>query len=236
MSTHLQHRVESQMPSKLQKPNPANGAAPSTTRQSRQQDLSIDHPSPLQPSPAAPEVSRGPPISYKQPYGGSSTGHQQPASFSQRARGQMLAQEALEDDEYWDDQDDLTSPSRFSGDRLQDTGHSHPRRPLQNGVGIPSPGRQDRRGDSRIQSEVPLVDNSQPSAEAHRDRPRSSRQPAGLAPLNVDLSSPTSHSRTAKASAGSNETPRRDWPMDRSPLQTLEVKLKTSARRRSARG
>jgi PhoD related phosphatase len=230
MSAHIEGAGESyQAPSKSQRAKLANGAASKTSQPRRpdQEDLHIqtaydDH---LNPPPAAPEVPRGPPISYRQPYGGESIGQPLARSFSQRAKGQMLAQEALEDDEYWDDNDNIPSQTRIAQDFRNTTEQNYGKAPVQNGVNSTSRNLEVRREVSEKQPQAPTLDSPQSTPKASRYRPHSLRHSADVAPLNLDLSSPTSQSNSARAPRAPSEAKRRGWAPDRSPLQTLEVKL-----------
>jgi PhoD related phosphatase len=175
--------------------------------------------------PAAPEVPRGPSISYNQPYRGGSIGQVPARSFSQRAKAQMLAQEALEDDEYWDDQDEIPSQMRFPEHFRNSTGRDQAVASKKNGLQATYRERKIPRSPSPNQPALPPVDSPQSTPKAARKHPRSLRHSADVAPLKLDLSTPTAPSGTLRESKNRSEARRREWASDRSPLQTLEVKL-----------
>ena len=175
--------------------------------------------------PVAPEVPRGPPVSYREPNGEESTGQQLARSFSQRAKGQMFAQETLEDDEYWDDHD--TTPPQFHEPEQASLsmGRNHANPSSQNGLQIADRERTIQRGFSQRQPVVQSQDGPRSTPNGSRAHPHPVRQPGYAAPLKLDLSSPTTQINTVRGSKTFSEERHQKWAPDRSPLQTLEVKL-----------
>lgn len=165
--------------------------------------------------PTAPEVPRGPPISYR------GLGPAEPdvhRSFSQRASGRPFAKEAFADQELARSQDKDIKP------RISSTGHqgdaltSTTRKPapseglrlntsnLNGTAAVPAPRRE-------IQTaREPPVDKVKPVEKIRRtsDTPRKTEEP---------------FSAVSRSSAFRDEAQRRDWAPDRSPLQKLEVTL-----------
>lgn len=227
MAARIREPVDpSHIPSKLQKAEPANGVARRTTQSKRQIransqfQSTYDHQ--LEYPPAAPEVPRGPPISYRQQYGGDTIDQPRARSFSQRAKGQMLAPEALEDNEYWDDNDDIPAPVRISEDLRRSTDRTHARASVQNGLNIPK--REARKDPSHRQTDMPPLGNPESTPKVHRRSGRGLKHSAEVEPLKLDLSSPPLSS-SGSVSRRVSEGQGRDWADNRSPLQTLEVKL-----------
>jgi PhoD related phosphatase len=223
-----------EIPSMAQRRKPVNGIARVGSQARRQDQAGVDegrHDNPddqFAYPPEAPEVPRGPPISYKQPYGGEPIGQQPTRSFSQRARGQMLAQEALEDEEYWDDHDNIPSQMRVPEEARKPAARTPIHPPVRNGLNEAMREHEVRRGPSQRQ---PDIDHTSPLNSVHpipkapRDHSRRLRHSADIAPLKVDVSSPTSRSNTVRGSKNFGDDQVRDWAADRSPLQKLEVKL-----------
>lgn len=230
MSARTQGPVDPYTPSsKAQRSRLANGTAPNIG-QSRRQDqadllLHSDHDNPLNYPPVAPEVPRAPPTSYWQANEEHSMGKPLARSFSQRARGQMIAQEALEDDEYWDEQDNIPAQLRTPNNVRKSTGRSDAKVPLQNGSNTTDRDRKARRGPSQKQEDLPLRDGAESTSNAPRENMHQLRHSADLTPLKLDVSSPSAQNNTVRGPKNLGEVQRRKWADDRSPLQTLEVKL-----------
>ncbi|KAF7510882.1 hypothetical protein GJ744_005712 [Endocarpon pusillum] len=202
----------------------SNGAIP-TSSQSRRQDqadlfLQTDYEDHLSHPPAAPEVPRAPPISYKQPYEGETIDQQPTRSFSQRAKGQMLAQEGI-----GDDRGAQPLQLKIPEDPRKNTTRDDVPVAAQNGLNISNDGRKVRRGSSQRQPDTPLQDSSHSTSRELRDHPRPVRHEAGTAPLKLDLKFPTAKIGTMKGPKKLSESQQTEWAHDRSPLQTLEVKL-----------
>ncbi|KIW19701.1 hypothetical protein PV08_00275 [Exophiala spinifera] len=167
--------------------------------------------------PAAPEVPRGPPISYRGGGGRAEPGMQR--SFSQRAKGRPFHREAFADvDEVYTG--DTLNPKKHSGTNAnqEDVVPGIPRKPVPtdgirlrttglNGIGpVPIPRREAQSA-------------REPSAEPARLHQKS--RPASEAPRHID----EPPSVVSRSSALRDEVQRRDWAPDRSPLQKLEVTL-----------
>jgi PhoD related phosphatase len=216
-----------QASSKSQSSKLTNGATSASSRTRRQvADINLSdytdddriHP------PAVPEVPRGPPLSYRQPYEGESLNQQPRRSFSQRAKGHMLAREALEDNHYWDDND--TTPLQLSIPEAprKSIGRNDANSSLQNGFKNTERERTVRRGSSERQPPGTSQDNSI-TPKTPQDLASSVRHAADVQPLNLDLPSPSTQINAVKGSKNQIESQRKEWANDRSPLQTLEVKL-----------
>lgn len=136
----------------------------------------------------------------------------------------MLAQDALEDNEYWDDDEDMPFQTRTPEDSGHSTGHSHPKWSLQNGATVPDREREFPGGPFQKRPDVPSSDSPQSTPKAPQATSHRLRHSADVAPLKLDLPSP-SQSKTNRAYANLSDAQRREWAPDRSPLQTLEVKL-----------
>lgn len=165
--------------------------------------------------PTAPEVPRGPPISYR------GLGPAEPdvhRSFSQRARGRPFAKEAFADQELVQPQDMDINPRVLSEGHQRDTTPKNPRKPapteglrlntsnLNGTAAVPAPRRE-------IQSaQEPPLDRAKPAHKARRisDTPRKIEEPI---------------SAVSRSSAFRDDAQKRDWAPDRSPLQKLEVTL-----------
>lgn len=165
--------------------------------------------------PAAPEVPRGPPISYR------GLGPVEPnlqRSFSQRARGRPFAKEAFADEELDQPRDKNIKPRVAPEGNQRDAPAKTPRKPApteglrlntSNLNGTP-PVTAPRR---EIQSaQEPPTDHARPAHKARRisDTPRHIEEPI---------------SAVSRSSAYRDDAQRRDWAPDRSPLQKLEVTL-----------
>lgn len=176
--------------------------------------------------PAAPEVPRAPPVSYREPYadgGPDSLPYSDPTSFAARARGP------------------LDDPILLPESPLKDNFES-----------IAQTTRHNRRGSIRRSS---AAKNSDPEElagqkdahkDVHKDEPRlpsskadvtvrQQQRDVDLSPQQVikspesrrqhgDEASSPSQSNTRRPSASGND-PRKEWAVDRSPLQKLEGKL-----------
>ena len=175
--------------------------------------------------PAAPDVPRGPPISYKKSHDADNV-VVQPAnskSFSQRARGYPFAREIFADEGEWDDF------RRSAAQRREDArqrkaaamGHKH------NGELSDQPPIDVRRETSTKLNNAPQSSPTTDSSTTPRavpSQPRHSRR-APDTPRTSDLISPPIRSSTLKDSVDAVDDQKREWASDRSPLQKLEVTL-----------
>ena len=170
--------------------------------------------------PHAPEVPRGPPISYRGPPPDATPQR----SFSQRAKGRPYAREAFADDEY-------SNPVENSAPVRQPPIEAHP---------SPAP------PTSRVRAQEDLrVDTGRPAESAsRRSRPSNTTPTAAPAPIQPQVNGrqhsrrtsdtsqyrdkpvpAVSKSSAARGDLSAVDDQRRDWAADRSPLQKLEVTL-----------
>ena len=181
--------------------------------------------------PAAPEVPRAPPISYRGTYSsnaaipGNTTSPQAGdlTSFAARARGSSIAED-LNAPEVPPEPEPFAQPTtqsrRRSTDRPSRTG-----RPKQSNQGLTL----DSIQQPPITNGVPIQTSTSAQTVEHRQAPErtlhrpevsipiSDQQPQGAAKVTV-------RSSTRRSSAGGVD-PKTEWAPDRSPLQKLEVKL-----------
>ena len=168
------------------------------------------------PPPAAPEVPQQPPISYKQPPNGVNIPQ---GSFSQRAKGQPFAREALGGDGEWDNIRESAARKRES--RRQS--HIDEATAALNGETPLRTERTPRDGKIRRQQDVhssPTTHDSSTPRAIPRDARNAENRPRVIIPTNPPARSNTLNSTTSAATEQ-----RREWAPDRSPLQKLEVTL-----------
>lgn len=176
--------------------------------------------------PAAPEVPRAPPVSYREPYadgGPNSLPCSDPTSFAARARGPpddpvLLAESPLKDN--FESIAQTTRHNRRGSIRRSSAAKSSDPHELV--------GQED--ADKDTQKDKPRLPASKAGVTA-----RQQQQHVDLSPQQVikspesrrqhgDEASSPSQSNTRRASASGND-PRKEWAVDRSPLQKLEGKL-----------
>ena len=174
--------------------------------------------------PAAPEVPRAPPVSYKEPYvsNGTSPSAGNPTSFAARARGYAAEPEIvsaeispeLEPNSQYASQSRRnnvnTSSKSGNPERIDQPQESTSRRPSKTMEGV-----------QIQQSAAAKVPRQHRVPDVIRD------QPATAVPVSESQSTPTTlpaRSSTRRSSVGAPD-PRKEWAPDRSPLQKLEVKL-----------
>ncbi|EXJ78242.1 hypothetical protein A1O3_09403 [Capronia epimyces CBS 606.96] len=197
------------VPSRARPPN--NGTA---RRQSKRSGSETSDSS-SQPPPA-PEVPRGPPISYRGL--GQDEGNLQ-RSFSQRAKGKPFHREVFADLEEEDLQNNMKAKPRMSTDtNRREVSATVPRKPL------PSDG---LHLDTANLSATPATRApqrvSQSAREAFFDRDKLPQKPRRISDTPRHTEEPAS--AISRSSAYRDEAHRRDWAPDRSPLQKLEVTL-----------
>ncbi|KAJ9615506.1 hypothetical protein H2200_001581 [Cladophialophora chaetospira] len=170
--------------------------------------------------PVAPEVPRGPPISYRGFTQGQGADNSIHRSFSQRARGRPFHQEAFADGENDSPTETVRSKQRVVSAPLggPDAPTSASRKPpLTDGLRL---------------NTVDL--NGQAPARAPKREIQSAREPPSTEPRSAQQGRRTSDtprrieepvSAISRSSAFRDDAQRRDWAPDRSPLQKLEVTL-----------
>ncbi len=168
------------------------------------------------PPPAAPEVPRGPPISYR------TSGQGEPAvhrSFSQRAKGRPFHREAFADmNEGHPDENNNPKPSAMSDTDHEDVAPIIPRKPVQ------ADGLRIRTTDLNSTSPVTMPRRDIQSASGPRsDQARSTQKSRRTSDIPRYTEEPIS--AVSRSSALREDAHRRDWAPDRSPLQKLEVTL-----------
>ncbi|KIW87680.1 uncharacterized protein Z519_11654 [Cladophialophora bantiana CBS 173.52] len=169
-----------------------------------------------QPLPAAPEVPRGPPISYRGYGQGADAGLHR--SFSQRAKGRPFHREAFADldDEYAEEvvkpkQRIVSEPERREAMAIVSRKPAPP-----DGLRLDT----DLNGSSA--TEIPRRD-IESTREPSYNEPKSNQQPRRVSDTPRRVEEPVS--AVSRSSAFRDEAHRRDWAPDRSPLQKLEVTL-----------
>ncbi|OAP63676.1 hypothetical protein AYL99_02903 [Fonsecaea erecta] len=170
-----------------------------------------------QPLPAAPEVPRGPPISYRG--FGQSTDPGLQRSFSQRAKGRPFHREAFADleDEY---PEESTKPKQ----RIVSEPVRREAMPTVSRKPAPPDGLRLKTVDLNGSSATKIPGRDIESArELSHTEPRSSQQPRRASDTPRRVEEPAS--AVSRSSAFRDEAHRRDWAPDRSPLQKLEVTL-----------
>ncbi|KIX98899.1 uncharacterized protein Z520_05360 [Fonsecaea multimorphosa CBS 102226] len=171
----------------------------------------------VQPLPAAPEVPRGPPISYRGFGQGADPGLQR--SFSQRAKGRPFHREAFADveDEY---PEETAKPKQ----RVVSEPVRREAMPTVSRKPAPPDGLRLKTADLNGSSatETPGRD-IQSAREPSAKEARSNQQPRRASDNSRRVDEPVS--AVSRSSAFRDEAHRRDWAPDRSPLQKLEVTL-----------
>ena len=178
-------------------------------------------PAVFQPPPAAPQVPRGPPISYR---GFGSQGQGQNVdgslhrSFSQRAKGRPFHQEAFADTQE-DPMQSVRPKQRIVSEPIRSDALPKVARKAVPTDGLrlntstlngPSSSRAPRREVQSARDPAPVETNPPQQSRRTSDTPRRTEEPV---------------SAVSKSSAFRDEAQRRDWAPDRSPLQKLEVTL-----------
>jgi hypothetical protein len=173
--------------------------------------------------PPAPEVPRGPPISYPGSNGGNMNGPQR--SFSQRAKGRPFAREAFanDDDEFdYDPRRGIPQPESYPGGPVQPVtnGRSRAAAPLQVNTTLPQQGTSKQTRSAPVRAIQPSREVRPASDYPQRDEP--SRQPVYT---QQEAYAPPSRSNTLQSPTYTSDANRHEWAPDRSPLQKLEVTL-----------
>ncbi|KAL8734222.1 MAG: hypothetical protein Q9166_001708 [cf. Caloplaca sp. 2 TL-2023] len=203
-------------------PDNTNGLARTVSRRRRPSGAGqAQYESFPKPGPEAPEVPRAPPVSYREPYAADNSAeapYNNPTSFAARARGDSKNAVVLPESPMKDKFDSMAQQTR-----------------------------QNRRGSIRRSSvPKPLEGHTPPfhADAAYMDQPVASQNPPaitnGSGPYNPDnaytqltrnagdnqdhVAATPSRSNTRRMSA-SGADPRKEWAVDRSPLQKLEGKL-----------
>ena len=176
--------------------------------------------------PPAPEVPRGPPISYPGSNGGNMNGPQR--SFSQRAKGRPFAREAFANDDDDDEVDyepvkGIPQPESYPRGPVQPMVNGHSRgtvAPLQvNTTALQQPA-------AKLARPAP-VQAIQASREIHpRTRHTQHGEPySEPVQTQQEVYAPPSRSNTLQSPTYTSDANRHEWAPDRSPLQKLEVTL-----------
>ena len=217
------HRLSS--PNELTKPSWANGIN-GVSSQSRGGNGSKQRSAAVYPMnpPLAPDVPRGPPLSYRSTSANDKALPQR--SFSQRAKGHPFAEEALAENGQVEDYEEngvnspVEDPSNVHGDELAPTTRQDRTKPphLDTGVSRAKSGRQPPR------SRIPIMEKH-PSLQNPPSQPRDTRRASETLPRSNEPMSAPQRSSTMQYPANLTEEQRREWAPDRSPLQKLEVKL-----------
>ncbi|OAG45730.1 hypothetical protein AYO21_00366 [Fonsecaea monophora] len=171
----------------------------------------------LQPLPAAPEVPRGPPISYRGLGQGGDPGLQR--SFSQRAKGRPFHREAFEDleDEY---------PEEAAKPKQRIVSEPVRREPMPSVSRKPAPpdGLRLNTADlNGLSAADPPGRNTESTRKPSYNEPKSDQKARRTSETSRRVEEPVSS--VSRSSALRDEAHRRDWAPDRSPLQKLEVTL-----------
>jgi hypothetical protein len=174
-------------------------------------------------APAAPEVPRGPPISYRN----TSKDQALPQrSFSQRARTRPFADEVFAEDGQKEDfggngvNSRLEETSNVYEDEPASTNRRDRTKPLHVDTDV-------RRGKSVRQTtrpNIPPVESPQPPQKS-QSQSRDTRRASDTIQRLTDSKSATQRSSTMQYPSKMTEDQRREWAPDRSPLQKLEVTL-----------
>jgi hypothetical protein len=174
--------------------------------------------------PAAPEVPRAPPLSYRNTPAKDNALPQR--SFSQRAKGRPFAKEAfaengqVEGDEKNCISNTMEKSSNTYEDELAPIHGQDRTKPLHVDTDV-------RRGKSLRQthrSHVPTVESPRLSQKP-QSQPRDTRRASETTPRSNEPMSAMQRSSTMQYPANMTEEQRREWAPDRSPLQKLEVTL-----------
>ncbi|ETI26248.1 hypothetical protein G647_03025 [Cladophialophora carrionii CBS 160.54] len=171
------------------------------------------------PLPTAPDVPRGPPISYR------ALGQNAPPdsglhrSFSQRARGRPFHQEAFADLENDFDTEKVTPKQRIVSEPIRpDIAPSVSRRPAHtDGLRVNTADLNSSAATREPRREIQVAHNPPPK------EPKSAQQSRRTSDTTGRIEEPVS--AVSRSSAFRDEAQRRDWAPDRSPLQKLEVTL-----------
>ncbi|KAL6246395.1 hypothetical protein RBB50_006631 [Rhinocladiella similis] len=168
------------------------------------------------PLPAAPEVPRGPPISYR---GGGQAESNMNRSFSQRAKGRPFHREAFADvDEVYPDEKVKPKRRSISNANQEDPQPGIPRKP------VPTDGLRLKTTDLNGNGPVTVPRREVQSArESSAEPPRLPQKSRRVSEIPRYPEEPIS--AVSRSSALRDEAQRRDWAPDRSPLQKLEVTL-----------
>ncbi|KAK5257417.1 hypothetical protein LTR40_009588, partial [Exophiala xenobiotica] len=164
----------------------------------------------------APEVPRGPPISYRGPGEGEPTVQR---SFSQRAKGRPFHREAFADmEERHIDENNNPKSSAMSNANHEDVAPVISRKPVQ------ADGLRIRTTDLNSNSPVTMPRRDIQSASGpNSDQARTTQKSRRTSDIPRYAEEPIS--AVSRSSALREEAHRRDWAPDRSPLQKLEVTL-----------
>jgi hypothetical protein len=174
--------------------------------------------------PAAPEVPRGPPLSYRNTSAKENALPQR--SFSQRAKGRPFAKEAFAENGQVEDHEKngvsspMEDPSNVYEEELAPTNRQDRTRPLHVDTDV-------RRGKSIRQTPRSHVAAAQSPqlAQKPQSQSRDVRRASETAPRSDEPMSAPQRSSTMQYPANMTEEQRREWAPDRSPLQKLEVTL-----------
>ena len=165
--------------------------------------------------PVAPEVPRGPPISYR------GLGPAEPnlhRSFSQRARGRPFAKEAFADEELDQPRDKGVKPQFASEGNQNDPSVKIVRKPAASeGLRLNTANLNGTPAVTAPRREI------QSAHEPPTDHPKPVHKPRRISDTPRIVDEPIS--AVSRSSAFRDEAQRRDWAPDRSPLQKLEVTL-----------
>lgn len=204
-----------------------NGVSPKTAQKRRGWENGDIIPQEYQGSPPpVPEVPRGPPLSYKDPYARES-GPRSSAqkSFSERAKVSPIPNDRYVEDSPWGSSTPPPGPSP-THTRRRSAGYEAPSKR------DPDPQTSRYSPDPRRRSstkEVPHPRVVIPNGSVPVDRTKSlSQQPRRYpeSPRHVDQAySPLSRSATVREPNNMPDQKKREWAPDRSPLQKLEVTL-----------
>ena len=174
--------------------------------------------------PAAPEVPRGAPLSYRNTFAKDNALPQR--SFSQRAKGRPFAKEALAENGQAEDYETngvsspSDDPSKFYEDGLASKYREGRMEPLHVDTDV-------RRGKplrETPRSHVPAVEGPQMSQKP-QNQSQDTRRASETTPRSNEPVSAPQRSSTMQYPANMTEEQRREWAPDRSPLQKLEVTL-----------
>ena len=206
-----------------------NGMPRKTSRRRRASGTGSSEKAQLEsfPQPPAPDVPRAPPVSYRDPYINGHSGsskNSNSTSFAARARALPGDTEFIPTSPPRNnfEPDDLISPDHLIRHKRRgsvnrhsvDFSQSHP--PTSDTVESPTTGPATRQQLSSVATRRPNQhpDQNSPLQVVERSSSRAYK----------DAKSAPSRSNTRRSSAGIAD-PRSEWPADRSPLQSLEIKL-----------
>lgn len=205
-----------------------NGMSPKTAQNNRGWENGNMSPQEYQGSPPpVPEVPRGPPLSYKEPYARESGPPRSSdrKSFSERAKVSPIPDDDYAEDSYWGPsastavQPPNQSRRGSAGREPQSRRNPDPQSPRYS----PDPRQRN------TAKEVPHPRVVIPNGAVPVSRSKSINQPSqrhSESPRYVDQTySPISRSATIRGPVNVPDEKRREWASDRSPLQKLEVTL-----------